>query len=103
MNWFGAAKPGRAGPFQHANLDAVMPPRHAIFRVQNKGAVNQLCRAWCLDAYRDVRVIRKRLESGNWLFRIGTLVGQPPAAAGLSALAVLRLCGAAKSSCPTKR
>ncbi len=94
---------GRAGPFQHANLDAVMPPRHAIFRVQNKGAVNQLCRAWCLDAYRDVRVIRKRLQSGNRLFRIGTLVGQPPAAAGLSALAVLRLCGTAKSGYLTKQ
>jgi hypothetical protein len=72
MNWFGAAKPVRAGPFQHANLDAVTPPRgHAIFRVQKKGPGNQLCRAWCLDASRDLRMIRKHLEFGDALFRIG--------------------------------
>ena len=72
MDWFGAAKPGRALPFQHANLDAVTPPRgHAIFRVQKKKPGNQLCRALCLDARRDPRVIRKRLKSREGLFRIG--------------------------------
>jgi hypothetical protein len=73
MNWFGAAKPGRAGPFQHANLDAVTPPRrHAIFRVQKKVPGNQLYRPWCLDACRDNRVVRKHPEFGDLLFRIST-------------------------------
>jgi hypothetical protein len=72
MNLFGAAKPGRACPFQHANLDAVTPPSgHAIFRVQKREPRNQLCRALCLDARHDKRVIRKRMKSSDQLFRIG--------------------------------
>ena len=59
MGWCGAAKPGRALPFQHANLDVVTPPRgHAIFRVQKKTPGNQLCQPWCLDASRGHRVSR---------------------------------------------
>jgi len=72
MNWFGAAKPGRTDPFQHADLDAVTPTKgHAIFRVQKKRPGNQLRRAWRLDARRDDRVIRKHLKSCDQLFRIG--------------------------------
>jgi hypothetical protein len=72
MNSFGAAKPGRADPFQHANLDAMTPPReHALFRVQKKTPGNQLRRAWCLDACRVDRVIRKHPKSGDGMFRIG--------------------------------
>jgi hypothetical protein len=44
---------------------------HALFRVQKKEPGNQLRRAWCLDACRSERVIRKRLKSCDQLFRIG--------------------------------
>lgn len=78
IEWFGAAKPCRALPFQHANLDVVTPPRgHAIFRVQKKASGNQLCRAWCLDARHGNRVIRKRVEPVAGMFQIGISVGQP--------------------------
>ena len=71
-NSFGAAKPGRAGPFQHANLDVVTPPSgHAIFRVQKNGPGNQLRRAWCLDARDDARVVRKSLDFHDRLFQPG--------------------------------
>src|SRR4029077_7640639 len=78
MEWFGAAKPCRALPFQHANLDAVTPPRgHAIFRVQKKASGNQLCEVRCLDARHGNRVFRKGGEPVAGMFQIGISVGQP--------------------------
>jgi hypothetical protein len=87
MDWFGAAKPGRALPFQHANLDVVTPPwGHAIFRVQKKVSGHQMCRAWCLDARWGNRVIGKQVKSAAELSRIGIFVGQP--------LLAVRICAA---------
>ena len=78
MDWFRAAKPGRALPFQHANLDVKNPPRgHAIFRVQKKVSRHQMCRAWCLDARRGNRVIGKQVKFAAAMSRIGIFVGQP--------------------------
>jgi hypothetical protein len=43
MDWLGAAKPCRAGPFQHANLDAVMPPKGTLYSGYRKVGPETSC------------------------------------------------------------